>query len=390
MKDNKQFSICITVTFVRGVAVVDGPNVVHENICKIHDRRNCPSCKRKHKNFDDENYWDRTFDLHRLEMLDSALEQRGYKAIIWIKWGTYNYAKRKAKKFPEIQFSLLQRMVDEGIVITPKPDSDDIWWITMAWEMGAIIVTNDTFKDRKFGEEVQPRERTNYPLLNWKEIDDKTYRYEFQPETCLRDEEQKLLIPDLPKHPDLTPEEWRESEIERLRKRLEELEAERSAAQIEDIISEVAMTTNEEMAEENHTFNDEIIQSWDAAFEQGGGDQAYCYGSCSIWENLLSNICSVMPVHGRILTPSDPDNEFLEDRYGLREKLGYSKKTSWRTILENQLVIYSEYIGREIKFVNNPYEISSVGERVYFVDSFPDLENHVEEIKKKMGDENEE
>ena len=390
MKDNKPFSICITVTFVHGVVVVDGPNVVHENICKEHDRRNCPSCKRRYKDYNNEIYWDRTFDLHRLEILDSALEQRGYKAIIWIKWGTYNYAKKKAKKFPEIQLSLLQRMVDEGSVITPKPESDDIWWITLALEMDALILTNDNFKDKKSREGIKTRERTNYPDLNWKEIDDKTYRFEFQPDTCLRGEEQKLLIPDLPNHPDLTPEESREVEIVRLEKRLEELKTERSTVRIEDLIGEVAMTTNEEMAEENHTFNDEIIQSWDTAFERGGGNQAYCYGSYSIWENLLSNICSVSVTPEFKLTPIDPDHDFSADRFGLREKLGYSKNTSWRTILENQLVIYSEYIGREIKFVNNPHEIGSVGERVYFVDSFPNLGNNVGEIKKKLRDENEE
>jgi len=388
MKDNKPFSICVTVNFVHGVVVVDGPNVVHENICKEHDRRNCPSCKRRYRDYNNERYWDRTFDLHRLEILDSALEQRGYKAIIWIKWGTYNYAKKKAKKFPEIQFSLLQRMVDEGSVITPKPESDDIWWITLALEMDALILTNDTFKDRKLPDGIQTRERTNYPDLNWKEIDEKIYRFEFQPDTCLRDEEQKLLIPDLPIHPDLTPEESREVEIIRLERRLEELKTERSTVQIEDLIGEVAMTTNEEMAEENHTFNDEIIQSWDTAFERGGGNQAYCYGSYSIWENLLSNICSVIPEFN--LTPIDPDHDFSTGRFGLREKLGYSKNTSWRTILENQLVIYSEYIGREIKFVNNPHEIGSVGERVYLVDSFPNLENNVGEIKKKLRDVNEE
>ena len=58
--------------------------------------------------------------------------------------------------------------------------------------------------------------------------------------------------------------------------------------------------------------------------------------------------------------------------------------------MENQLVIYSEYTGREIKFVNNPFEIGSVGERVYLVDTFPELENIVEQIKKNEVNEDEE
>ena len=390
MKANKQMNICLIVTCVRGSVVVDGPNIIHENICKLHDRRNCPSCKRKHKNYNDENYWDRTFDLHRLEILESALAELGYKAIIWIKWGTYSYARRKAKKFPEIQFSLLQKMVDKGSVITPKPESDDIWWITLALKLDALILTNDTFKDKIFKGEVVTRERTNYPDLDWSDIDDRTYEFQFQPETCLRDEEQEMLIPDLPKHPDLTPEEIRKAKISKLKKQLEELvaeEAEDDEANL-DRIREFAMTTNEEMSEENHTFHDEIIQSWDMAFK-GGGGQAICYhGHSSIWNNLILNICGI-PAVDYNLSPINPDHEFVLD-YGLREKLGYSKNTSWRTILENQLVIYSEYTGREIKFVNNPFEIGSVGERVYLVDTFPELENIVEQIKKNEVNEDEE
>ena len=374
MKSNKQINFCLIVTFVRGTVVVDGPNVVHENICKEHERRNCPSCKKRHSNWDDEDHWDRTFDLQRLEMLDSALAERGYKALIWIKWGTYNYAKRKAKKFPEIQFSLLERMVDEGTVITPKPDNDDIWWITLALQMDALILTKDHFR----------RERKNYPDLDWSDIDDRTYEYQFQPETCLRNEKQSLLIPDLPNHPDMTPEEIRKAKISKLKKQLEELMAEDDEAN-RDRIRDFAMTTNEEMSEENHTFHDEIIQSWDMAF-RGGGGQARCYhGHGSIWNNLILNICGIS-VFDYYPSPIDPDHEIFLD-YGLREKLGYSKNTSWRTILENQLVIYSEYIDREIKFVNNPFEIGSVGERVYFVDNFPDLENTVEQIKKNEADE---
>ena len=276
-------------------------------------------------------------------------------------------------------------MVDEGSVITPRPKSDDIWWITLALKLDALILTKDTFKDKIFnGKVVETRERTNYPDLDWSDIDDRTYEYDFQPDTCLRDEGQELLIPDLPKHPDLTPEEIRKAKISKLKKQLEELEAEDDEANL-DRIREFAMTTNEEMSEENHTFHDEIIQSWDMAF-RGGGGQASCYhGHSSIWNNLILNICGISGFDYN-LSPIDPDHELVLD-YGLREKLGYSKNTSWRTILENQLVIYSEYIDREIKFVNNPFEIGSVGERVYLVDTFPDLENTVEQIKKNEADE---
>ena len=144
MKGNKFMSVSITMSFTPSpLIVIDGHNVIHDNICMQHDMRNCLECQNFPQN--DRKYWRLTSEIGRLEKCLKFYRDLGYEPFAWIKQSTYNTAKWYAD---EMDFAAVLKMIEAKELDIPTPEDDDIWWVTYALKHGGQIVTNDKFKDK--------------------------------------------------------------------------------------------------------------------------------------------------------------------------------------------------------------------------------------------------
>lgn len=118
----------------------------------------------------------------RPERLRDAIihcEEKGWDTIAFLKHGTYDWARRLANTEPSRvgEFSILDDLIEQGKVELVNAKNDDIFYIDYALKTNAIIVTHDTFKDKKDGTK---RERSLYPDRPWDDLDKRTLRgFEF-------------------------------------------------------------------------------------------------------------------------------------------------------------------------------------------------------------------
>ena len=104
-------------------------------------------------------------------------ESLGWTAIACLKEGTYTWAKSNADAETVGDVDLLDELIQDGKVITIPAKEDDIYFIDYALKVNAMIVTHDSFRDKKDDQgNVIKRERSLYPNRDWTDIDRRTLR----------------------------------------------------------------------------------------------------------------------------------------------------------------------------------------------------------------------
>lgn len=353
MKSNKSTCVTIIVTFRPSpLVVIDGHNVIHDNVCTEHDMRNCLDCQKYSKK--DRKRWRLTAELNRLEKCLNFFRDMGYEPFAWIKQSTYNTAKWYKD---EMEYETVRRLVDKGELDIPLPEDDDIWWITYALRHGGQIVTNDKFKDKfeyEYNEKKKKRmkkkdkdgkfvirkqgERTKNPELPWNEddygdesIDARTYEFEFIKRVSKEDELQSFHCP-IPKYRGgAIPAESdpRDAEIADLRNKIRSLEKYNRT-----LITK--LTTTMDMDFNGHV--NEIVVVWERAL----GD----YQEVSCNDLFLAIARKILHLKGLVKTwPKSWEKD-------VRRELGYAEGKSRTTILEDMSIVLLETKERNIKFDN--------------------------------------
>lgn len=129
----------------------------------------------------------------RPERLRDAIqfcERKGWETIAFLQERTYKMALKLQNVDPKRvgDLEILDDLIEQGKVELVKAQSDDIFYIDYALETNAMIVTNDSFKDKRDGTK---RERSLYPDRPWDDIDKRTVRgFQFM--------NGKFIFPDLP------------------------------------------------------------------------------------------------------------------------------------------------------------------------------------------------
>ena len=123
---------------------------------------------------------------HRLISAINLYQSKGYEVIPCMKGNTFFYMSgdyvnfNSGEKVPKSPgYDALNRITEkdsEPKIRFYKKD-DDLHIIHLALEKNAWIVTNDTFEDKLNRDtgETTPRERSNYPELDWEKIDEMTW-----------------------------------------------------------------------------------------------------------------------------------------------------------------------------------------------------------------------
>ena len=348
MKSNKSTYVTIIVTFSPSpLVVIDGHNVIHDNICKECDVRNCLDCSRKYLQ-SDRKYWRLTSEIGRLEKCLKFYRELGYEPFAWIKQSTYNTAKWYAD---DMDFAAVLKMIEAKELDIPRPEDDDIWWVTYALRQGGQIVTNDKFKDKYMYEMGRKKkdedgnfilkkqgERTKHPELPWdkanhgdESIDARTYGFEFIKHVGKEDEPQSFHSP-IPKfRGGVIPAESdpRDEEIANLRDKIRSLEKDNRS-----LITK--LTTTMDMDFNGH--ENEIVDVWERAL----GD----YQEVSCKELFLAIARKILHLKGRVNTWT---KSWEKD---VRIELGYAKGKNQTTILEDMSIVLLETKGRNVKFDN--------------------------------------
>ena len=157
---------------------------------------------------------------HRLISAIDLYQSKGYEVIPCMKGTTFYYMSgnyvnfETEKKVPKASgYDALNRITErdsEPRLRFYKRD-DDLHIIHLALEKNAWIVTNDTFEDKLNRDtgETTPRERSNYPELDWKKIDEMTWgtgptNRGVKPDDTWRTEESAFLHPTLKPAPAVT------------------------------------------------------------------------------------------------------------------------------------------------------------------------------------------
>jgi hypothetical protein len=94
-----------------------------------------------------------------------------------LKEGTYTWAKSNPDAETVGDVDLLDELIQDGKVITIPAKEDDIYFIDYALKINAMIVTHDSFRDKKDDQgNIIKRERSLYPSRDWADIDKRTLR----------------------------------------------------------------------------------------------------------------------------------------------------------------------------------------------------------------------
>ena len=130
---------------------------------------------------DNPEYWDRTLDIERLPIVSEYVRSRGYSPRIFIFDSTHDYIIRNRKQFLELmpKLKILDKMIKKKEIILLSREKwrkggkvvDDIWWITFALEIDALILTNDNLKDW----------RGKRQDLDWNDIENRKIGFSFEP-----------------------------------------------------------------------------------------------------------------------------------------------------------------------------------------------------------------
>ena len=143
--------------------VLDGSNIIHDDTGIVMKNSN----------------GERLIQI-RPERLLAAInhcESLGWTAVACLKEGTYTWAKSNPEAETVGDVDLLDELIQDGKVITIPAKEDDIYFIDYALKVNAMIVTHDSFKDKKDEDgNVIKRERSLYPNRDWENIDKRTLR----------------------------------------------------------------------------------------------------------------------------------------------------------------------------------------------------------------------
>ena len=354
MNHNKGKIVWLTVGVNSGYVVVDGPNVYTDRYCLSHKLRQCKDCMIQSKwKMDDPKYWDRTLDIERLPIVSEYVRSRGYRPRIFILDSTHDWIIRNRKQFLELmpKLKILDKMIKKKEIILLSREKwrkggkvvDDIWWITFALEIDALILTNDNLKDW----------RGKRQDLDWNDIENRKIGFSFEPrhakwnkfgDEC---EEQVFTAAELERLAEMNPVQKMEvAKLER-RKLLER------ASELEILIESLAKTTAEEISEEHDFlgYEGEIIDAWLAAFEVKDG----ALGSertMTVWRFVVGYICG-LDWHQHINDGGDMHSWTNHQKYDeeiSKKRLGYSTTESHIRILENQFNLLEERTEKRFKF----------------------------------------
>lgn len=147
--------------------VIDGANVAHDNDSV------------------DSNLRGKIVPERLLAAIDHC-ELKGWPEIhVFMKRGTYDFATHPDNQDSVVgDATILVDLVESGTMGLIESKSEDIYWLEYGLMNSSYFITNDTFEDKAIlsenGEKKTiPRERTKYPHLDWRRIDDSVVRYQF-------------------------------------------------------------------------------------------------------------------------------------------------------------------------------------------------------------------
>lgn len=358
MNDNKLNRVWIIVTLAAEHVVIDGPNVHTDNYCLHHKLRHCRTCLITSKwDTNDAEYWDRTLDIERLPIVSDYVKKRGYKPKFFILDGTHQYLLDNRKTLPEIKpkLRIMDKMIRKKEIILLDREKwkkqgkvvDDIWWITFALEIDALILTNDQLRDWK------PGGKYARPDLDWDDIENRRVEFSFEPKHAKwnkfgdKCEEQVFTAAELETLAEMDPLQ-----------KMEMLELERQAAiekteKISQLIESLAKTTADEINQGHDFFGYEqqIIDAWLAAFEFEEGALSM-ERTTTVWWFVVGYICGLnwfkhKEDGGNIHTwTNHPKYDELTARHNLR----YGSNESHIRILENQFNLLEDRTELRFKF----------------------------------------
>tara|TARA_B100001750_G_scaffold122116_1_gene96925 strand:+ start:930 stop:2054 length:1125 start_codon:yes stop_codon:yes gene_type:complete len=373
MKNKILIRISIIVSVQPRFVVVDGPNVHTDRYCLQHNRRQCTKCKIKF-GWKMEKGFDRSLDVDKLKIVADRLLEYGYEPRISIFDTTYHNLRTNRKKNEDFgtKWKILRKLTNKGKIIVLDKEKwlrddkviDDIWYLDIALQIDAIILTNDNFKDWK----------KDRPDIDWEKVENSRIRFLFTPEEIDMGEPQVFAVPELPKLTDLPPEkliEMRESERRKLLDKAAAIDSEINELKSKQLVISSQAKTSESEIGEGHDFlghEEEIISAWLELIELGGGTTG-AFAS-TLWRNVAGAVLGLDYSDHGVLARNDKFDTNLA-----KEKMGFSPEEEPIRILEHQMTLLEEHTGMQIKF--SPDQ-SSVG----FVDH-----HKWEEKKKQMGEE---
>ena len=373
MKNKILIRISIIVSVQPRFVVVDGPNVHTDRYCLQHNRRQCTNCKIKF-GWRMEKGFDRSLDVDRLKIVADRLLEYGYEPRISIFDTTYHNLRTNRKKNEDFgtKWKILRKLTKKGKIIVLDKEKwlrddkviDDIWYLDIALQIDAIIMTNDNFKDWM----------KDRPDIDWEKVENSRIRFLFTPEEIDMGEPQVFAVPELVKLTDLPPEkliEMRESERRKLLDKAAAIDSEINELKSKQLVISSQAKTSESEIGEGHDFlghEEEIISAWLELIELGGGTTG-AFAS-TLWRNVAGAVLGLdYSDHGALARNDKFDTNLA------KEKMGFSPEEEPIRILEHQMTLLEEHTGMQIKFSPNQ---SSVG----FVDH-----HKWEEKKKQMGEE---
>jgi hypothetical protein len=317
--------------------------------------------------------FDRSLDVDRLKIVADRLLEYGYEPRIFIFDTTYHNLRMNRKKNEDFgtKWKILRKLTNKGRIIVLDKEKwlrdgkviDDIWYLDIALQIDAIIMTNDNFKDWK----------KDRPDIDWEKVENSRIRFLFTPEEIDMGEPQVFALPELPKLTDLPPEkliEMRESEMRKLLDKAAAIGSEITELKSKQLVISSQAKTSESEIGEGHDFlghEEEIISAWLELIELGGGT------TDALTSTLSRNVAGAVlgldySDHGALVRNDEFDTSLA------KEKMGFSPEEEPIRILEHQMTLLEEHTGMQIKFSPNQ---SSVG----FVDYYK-----WEEKKKQMGE----
>jgi hypothetical protein len=204
--------LCIEITAVfvpyefSDTVVLDGGGHVHYNKCKhgkeVYPNKTCGKC----------HSGNRILEPQRLKKAIDKVENKGFRAIAFMGFLTIKWARDHPDKLANDGTKTFNDLLNQGKIIPVGKKREDVWWLSYALDEQAYIFTNDKFQDKFEYETVKKTdgstyrrkkkdengdfiikeegERTLYPGLDWKEIDARTFQFEFMDGT--------FVVPDLP------------------------------------------------------------------------------------------------------------------------------------------------------------------------------------------------
>jgi len=373
MKSKIPIRISFIVSVQPRFVVVDGPNVHTDRYCLQHNRRQCTKCKIKF-GWKMEEGFDRSLDVDKLKIVAERLLEYGYEPRISIFDTTYHNLRMNRQKNEDFgtKWKILRKLTNKGRIIVLDKEKwlrdgkviDDIWYLDIALQIDAIIMTNDNFKDWK----------KDRPDIDWEKVENSRIRFLFTPEEIDMGEPQVFALPELPKLTDLPPEkliEMRESERRKLLDKAAAIDSEINELKSKQLVISSQAKTSESEIGEGHDFlghEEEIISAWLELIELEGGTTGAL--APTLWRNVAGAVLGLdYSDHGALARNDKFDTNLA------KEKMGFSPEEEPIKILEHQMTLLEEHTGMQIKF--SPDQ-SSVG----FVDH-----HKWEEKKKQMGEE---